>query len=284
VAYVLPNLGVVVVVLLAACWTTGGPARRASGILFGLSGVTFAWLMPADPPLARGVAALIACVGGMRLVDLRRSAWSLPHRIAHVASFVDTRRMLRVPARIDVRGFAAGAVWTVVAFWLVRWGSCLVVVYAGVSGGYCMTRAGYAALGFETGPLHMAPVLSRSVQELWGERWARPVSRWLFETFFRPAARRRHPIVGALLAFTASAVFHAYAVWVALGFSRGVTMTLSMLAYFVVQGIVMALERAVGVRKWRPAAGHVWTVGWMLATAPLFLEPAVRLLGAGAGE
>src|SRR5664279_2002316 len=102
---------------------------------------------------------------------------------------------------------------------------------------------GYSALGFDTPPLHIAPVRSRSVQELWGERWARPISDWLSETFFRPWARRRRPLLGIVLAFSVSAAFHAYAVWVGFGFSAGAAMAALTFGYFVAQAFVMALER-----------------------------------------
>ena len=68
----------------------------------------------------------------------------------------------------------------------------------------------------------------------------------------------RHIILAATLlpAFLVSAGFHAYAIWVGLGFVRGLAMAGLTLAYFVSQGIVMALERALGVRTWSPFAGH----------------------------
>jgi hypothetical protein len=50
-------------------------------------------------------------------------------------------------------------------------------------------------------------------------------------------------------------------------------------AYFVAQGAIMKLERVAGVRRWAPWAGHAWTVVWMLALAPGFVEPIVQGLG-----
>jgi hypothetical protein len=55
-------------------------------------------------------------------------------------------------------------------------------------------------------------------------------------------------------------------------------MTAWTVAYFVAQAIVMSVEQVLGVRRWPMAAGHAWTVAWMLALAPLFVEPIVRLL------
>jgi hypothetical protein len=298
-AILVPNLVAWLLVLLAALWTSGPPWRRATGIGVALCAFLPPWFLPENEPLVRGVSALIAVIGAMRVLDLRRGAWRVRERLTHVISVVDTRRLVRVPSRADARAVATGLVWlglalvgysflrarppaAPVAFWAARWGCALVVVYAGVSAGYSFAHTGYALLGFETGALHISPALARSVQELWGERWARPISIWLLETFFRPCARRRRPQTGAVLAFAVSAAFHAYAIWVALGLVRGLTMTGSMLAYFLVQALVIALERSVGVKRWPPWAGHAWTVSWMLATAPLFLEPSVRVLGVAA--
>jgi hypothetical protein len=296
VAVAWPNVVAWTFVLVAAWWTTGSPRRRAWGIVLGFSAGAAAWLVPEDLYLVRGVSAMAAFVGGMRVVDLRRGTWTARGRLAHVVSVVDTRRLVRIAPRVDGKEISVGLAWTAtellgyrlliapaptsaLAFWGWRWGSGLILAYAGVAAGYAFARAAYAAVGFETGPLHVSPVLSRSVVELWGERWARPISLWLGQTFFRPWARRRRPLQGALLAFGVSAAFHANAVWVALGLVRGLTMAAAMLAYFLAQGVIVALERALGTKRWAPWAGHLWTIMWMLATAPLFLEPSVRVLG-----
>jgi hypothetical protein len=290
-----PFLGAIIV-LLAAAWTTGSTTRRRSGVALGLTAVLPQWLMPAEPALLRGASALVACVGCMRVIDLYRGQWALGGRLLHVLSIVDTRRLARTERRLPVEALVETLAWGLVAgaaygalflplpharllSWATRWALGLVVAYAGVSAGYRLADVVYAALGFRTPPTHLAPALSRSVQELWGQRWARPISTWLGETFFLPYARRRRPVMGAFLAFVVSAAFHAYAVWIALGLVRGLPMAASMFAYFVAQAGVMGTERVLGVRTWRGWAGRTWTVCWMLATSPLFLEPAVRTLG-----
>jgi hypothetical protein len=293
---VLPNAVACVLAVVAACGTTGSRWQRAMGLVVGIGVLGPAWLLPISDPLFRGFSALLAFSWTMRIVDLGRGQWTLRDRIAHVASVVDTRRLMPSRARLDTRGLVAGSLWVapaIAAFVLLRaspsfdpiqqlgarWGGALVFVYCALGAGYALGHATYAALGFETGPLHVHPIFSRSVQELWGERWARPVSLWLRETFFRPLARRRHILAGALLAFSVSAAFHAYVVWVALGFTGGLTMAGWMLAYFVAQALVVGLERVLGVKRWAPWCGRLWTLGWMLATAPLFLEPGVRVFG-----
>ena len=282
--------------LLGAVCTTGSRARRRFGVALALSAIFPPWMMPAKYGLVRGVVALMAFVGAGRTSDLYRGDWSFWERVWHVVSVADTRKLTRAPRRLDGPRMIGGLAWlglglaaafllfTVVpsgrvAFWGARWGFGVLVVYGCIAAGYRFAEVAYAALGFVTAPLHVAPILARSVQEFWGERWARPVNLWLATTLFWPYARRRRPLLGALAAFSVSAGFHAYVVWVALGPTTGLVPAGSMFAYFVVQAAVLAGERWIGVRTWPSWAGHTWTVACMLATAPLFLEPAVRTLG-----
>ncbi len=290
-----PNLVALFIALAAACWTTGGRLQRAAGVALGIAAVLPSWLLPEQHPFVRGVSGLAAFACTMRVVDLRVGSWPLSERLAHVASFVDTRRLVRAPPRFEARVIAVGLSWLACAVggygwlrvqpaggptpsYLTRWAATLLLVYGAVSAGYALVRAAYAAVGFQTGPLHLAPLLSRSVDEFWGERWARPISVWLRETFFRPCAKRRRPVLGWLLAFAVSGAFHAYVVWVALGFVRGLAMAACMFAFFLAQACAVAFERAVSLRKWPARRGRVWTASLTLASAPLFLEPLARVV------
>jgi hypothetical protein len=290
-----PLLGALLT-LAAAGVTAGSRGRRAFGVALGLAAMLPPWLLPSELPWARGGAALVAFAGTMRVVDLARGRWPLAERLRHVVSVVDSRRLVRARPRFDGAAFARALAWGALALaaawllrtsrdqegaarWLWRWGAGLGLVYAAIECLYRVIVCAYGAMGLRTPPLHESPVLARSVQELWGERWARPISLWLGDTFFKPWARRRRPLLGVLLAFAVSAAFHAYAVWVALGVTVGLTMAAWMFAYFALQGLVMAIERVAGVRRWAPVAAHVWTVAWMVLLSPVFVEPAVRVLG-----
>jgi hypothetical protein len=291
----IPNLVACLTVLAAAALTTGGVARRRSGLALGLTALFPAWWVSADHPIVRAGSVLVMTVANMRLFDLRSGEWPLGDRVVHVLSVVDTRRLRPVPRRLDGPSLRGGLTWLVFEVlgylalqglpapsgalsWLARWGCALVVVYAGVSAVYALLRAQYGTLGLESGVLHRAPLLSVTVGELWGERWARPISAWMRDNCFRPLARRRRARSGALLAFSFSAGFHAYAIWVALGLVRGAWMALMMFAFFVTQAIAILLEQRLRARAWPRALGHAWTVAWMLGSSPLFLEPAARIL------
>ena len=244
-------------------------------------------------PLVRGVLALVFFVTMIRVIDLvrLREPWSAGRRIAHTLSFIDTRLLRREPPRIDLGGLAAGLAWGGLALIaivavrnlappcaavprLLRLAGGVVFAYAAIDAGYAMVRAGYRAAGFVTPPLHVWPLASLSIGELWGMRWARPVGHWLRTTCFVPLARRGHPVLGALLGFFASGFGHAYPVLVALGPAMGAM----MLGYFVVQGLAVIAEPRLGVATWPRAARRVWTVVIMVATSPLFVEPALRVV------
>jgi hypothetical protein len=281
-----------VLLLLAATLTTGSRLRRGLGIALALAALLPAWLVPPGHTLVRPIWVLFSFVGVMRSTDLGRMDRPIAGRLIHVVSVVDTRRLRRAPPAVDGLALRGAAAWEAAALagwygvsalgppasaaaWVARWAFALLFVYAFSAGAYLLLAAAYRAFGFVTPALHVAPLASRSVQEFWGERWNLTVSRWLGETFFRPLARRRRPIRGALLAFLASALLHAYIAWIAVG----VRMGLWSLAFFLAQGGIILLERRLVVRRWAPWAGHAWTVAWMTLLSPLFTEPMVRAMG-----
>jgi hypothetical protein len=277
---------------VAAIVTAGSRPRRAVGVVLSLASMTPPWLVPREHSLFRATWVVITFVGFARTVDLTRGVWSLSDRLVHVLSVVDTRKLTRVRPTFDRAAFLQFVAWELVAWplyhsislasrwtgpshWAFRWLAALAYMYALTAGAYPLLFFAYRAIGFITPPLHITPAASRSVQEFWGERWNRTIGSWLSETFFRPLARRRHPVLGGFAAFTASAVVHAYIEWVSVTWA----MALVVLAYFVSQAVVIGLERVVRVRTWAPWAGHVWAIGWMVGLSPLFTEPALRAFG-----
>ncbi len=243
-------------------------------------------------PLARGGLALINFVVTFRVIDLVRSRepWNARRRIIHALSFIDSRLLRRERPRIDFGALALALVWgglATLAFHavrdlaphggmnaLLRLGGGLVFAYATIDAGYATVGAGYRAAGFVTPPLHVWPLTSMSVAELWGRRWARPVSHWLRETCFLPLARRGHPALGILLGFVVSALGHAYPVLVALG----PAMAAMMLGYFVVQGLVVVAEARLGIARWPRVLRRTWTIVIMVASSPLFVVPCLRVV------
>jgi hypothetical protein len=278
--------------LLVAAFATGDRAQRRARAMLGWVCVLPTWLVPPEHVTFRALWAIVGFAGAIRTGDLRDVDWPLGRRLLHVLSIVDTRRLVAARPRLAGLALMDGAAWAGVATYaawtlaglpsaegarglLVRWTVGLVFVYALSSSAFRLLEVLYRAIGFTTPRLHLAPAESRSVQEFWGERWNRVVSTWLSETFFKPLARRRRPLVGAFLAFAVSAAVHAYIAWVAVG----VAMAGAMLLFFIAQAVIIVLERVLSVRQWRPALGHVWTVAWMVGLSPLFVEATARVLG-----
>jgi len=266
-----------------AALCAGSFARRAGALAFGLLAVLPAWW--AETPLVRGVLGLISWLLVMRLVDLVRvrTPFSLARRAWHLLSAVDSRLLEPAPRRVDFRGVAALLAWLALGVgggalaWVaprfgglgVRWLGGALIGYAAVESIWTSVRVAYGALGFGTPTLHRHPIAARTLRELWSERWATPVSHWLNANIFRPVTRLGFPRLGLLAAFAASGVGHAYGVLVALGWP----MALAMLGFFVVQGVLMVVERVLGV------SARAWVVVAMLASSPLFTEPMLRCLG-----
>jgi hypothetical protein len=274
---------------LALAATAGLLAPRAKLVAVALGAACFLgapWLA-GSVPAVRGLDALVGGVVLFRIIDLVRedAAWGARRRLLHALSFVDSRTLRAEPRALDVRALARGAAWDLVAaagFYvahapnqLVRWAGGMVFVYAAIEAGYAFIGAGYRALGFVTPPLHVLPLVSPSVTELWGKRWARPESAWLRETCFEPLQRRGHPKAGLLLAFGASGMWHAYPVFVA----TGLPLAVMMLAFFFVQSAFVVTEGLLGSARWPRPARHVLTIALMVASSPLFVEPTLCAFG-----
>jgi hypothetical protein len=299
VAVATEGMGVALYGVLAASLTltalaaTAAPRHRLLALACSATAM-FALPWVAGPvPLVRGVFALVQFVSAFRVIDLVRSRepWDARRRILHALSLIDSRLLRRARPRLEVVAVVAALTWGGLAalalrvardlparcavnpLWL-RLGGGVVFAYAAIEAGYAMIRAGYRAAGFVTPPLHIWPLASMSVGELWGMRWARPVSRWLRETCFLPLARRGHPTLGVLVGFVVSAFGHAYPVLVA----SGPAAAMMMFGYFTVQGVVVVAETRVGIAKWPRAWRRSWTITIMLATSPLFVVPCLRVV------
>lgn len=274
--------------LLAALITAGPPWRRDLGLVLALLLLLWPLAIPGSP-LLRGCLALFGFWGAARILDLARATRPLRplQRVGLVVSVIDTRHLRWSAARVDLGALLKACAWlplALAALWAalrcdppLRWLLGALVVYAVAEGLEGLVRAILALLGAESPPLHRTPIASRSLREFWGERWNLIVNRWLRTHFYMPLARRRRPVQGFALAFLASAVLHAWFIGVALGPKLAASMAL----YFVVEGLLLALEVPLGVARWPAAAGRAWMLACTLLPSPLFVEPMLRLVEAG---
>ena len=79
--------------------------------------------------------------------------------------------------------------------------------------------------------------------------------------------------------FAASALLHF---WFALA-AAGLAMALSLAGFFLIQGLLVVVERRIAVRRWPPLAQRAWTAGCVLLPLPLLLEPVLRIADSNIG-
>ena len=244
------------------------------------------------PPLSR---ALLACLGMLGLLKMLQldfdPRWAAHHPLWHGLSPFDVSKARRVATRFDVRLFGllvlhalllAGVVVGLVLLpvdlpWRAAWRLLLgaALVYTAMETATEGLRLLHRLFAVDVPPIQQAPVLARSVGEFWSRRWNRPVSDWLKEYVFLPLARRRRPGLALLAAFAVSAVFHAWLYFVALGLPAAA----SAAGFFLLQVPAVVLEAKLRIARWPALAARAWTLTWLLATSPLFVEPLLRGLG-----
>lgn len=276
------------ILVLAALVTAGSPLRRALGLLVALP--AFAVPFVADGPMARAFLAAAAFWGFARLVDLvrERREFGPLRRVIHVLAIVDSRQCEWVPPSFDVAAWsrvALASVFMLLSLWTgvvlaphhgglpLRWLAGCVFVYC-----FAETAAGLLhglgrLLGARVPPVHRHPILARSLRDFWGERWNLVVNRWLRQHCFVPLARRGRAGAGLALAFAVSVVLHTWIIAAALDLD----MVLRTAAFFSLQGVLLAVEGPLRVRRWPLPAARAWALGGTILPSPLFTEPMLRI-------
>ncbi len=277
---------------LSALVSSGGKLRRGIGLVCGFLPLGVPFVIGHEAPMITFFVALTAVLATIRATDLygETAPWTFPRRLWHVVAGFDTRLARRIPRRVDRRLMAEISVWGVVsalvlaAGWtlckrldgwpryVVRWATFAAFAVTMFEFVPRLVVAGYAAFGVEVPPLHDRPYLSRSVGEFWGVRWNKVIGGWLRSSFYVPLARRGWPRAGMLAAFGMSALLHAYLVLPGAAWPWAVLMS----GFFVVQAMLMTLERSMKVKRWAPAPARVWTIGALLLVSPMLSEPALQ--------
>jgi len=126
--------------------------------------------------------------------------------------------------------------------------------------------------GVECDALFRAPLAARSLGEFWARRWNLAFSEMTAMAVYRPLLRRVGRAPATVAAFLFSGVLHELAI--SLPVRRGYGLPL---AYFVVQGGLVLIERALQARgraiaatRW---AARVWVLGWLALPLPLLFHP-----------
>ncbi len=286
-------LGLLVVFICLGAWAVDyrtGWARIVTVLCAIGSIITPAFV--SGPPLLRFIVATAGTLAAFRSLDLTRDRrhWPLHQRLWLATSMLDIRRLKPIPPRLSGRGLALTVAFTglaaagyALAFWvaprtdaprLMRWLGGVLFIYGVADTFNHGATTLFCAVGQRPARLHHAPILALSVGAFWSRHYNLSVSDWLGRHFHRPWARRGHSRLGLALAFIVSAAFHAWLAYVPLD----ATMAVLMGVFFLVQAVAILLEQRLGQARWPRAARHIWTVTWMLGSAPLFVEPFLRIV------
>jgi hypothetical protein len=272
---------------------TGSMWQRGAAVLIVAAGYVVPFLAPADPTF-RAFVALGSLWFTARTMELLREPKPVPatRRLWHIIGMVDTLRSRHIAPLIDTSALIRLLVCAplVVAGWVgissanhllsgaarlaVRWSTGVVFVYTAVETVVALVILLYGLLGIDPRPLHDDPIRSRTITEFWSRRWNRAVHRFLKQTIFAPVARRGHTELGMVLAFLMSAFIHFAFMLPAVGLGWAAIMG----AFFVLQLPFLWAERALHVNRWPALLARAWTLGLLLVSSPLFVEPVLQIV------
>lgn len=281
--------------------TADGGRRAALWAVASLAVLAAPWGLP-DIPVLRFFVSVCAVLAFMRLTEtwLGRGAGASTQQFADYFWYftffgevrpnpAGTRPVARRQGAWRVaRGLskAIGVVGLVAVStaWPSLWDSfvlrslwCLWAGYLGATGaadvvsGLQMVVSGHGCA--ET---FVLPPLARSPGDFWGRRWNLVFRNVSHRVLFQRIARSRGVFAAGAAVFLWSIVAHEYLVVATLGYTRG-----DMALFFGLQGVMtLLLSRIRRGQPWPTlvAVGAHWA--WMIATAPVFFLPVLRVFPA----
>lgn len=81
--------------------------------------------------------------------------------------------------------------------------------------------------------------------------------------------------LGILCSFLVSGALHGWPILIALGTSAA----FSVVVFFVIQGVFVLAERRLSIHTWPVTMARTWTLGILLASSPLLIDPDLRVFG-----
>jgi hypothetical protein len=245
----------------------------------------FVWTAPLNVLLLAGFMCVpfLAAAG---LLNVQPIA-GFRARVAHLCAWSDTYPLQRGARRFDAAAlrnlFLATAVFAVAVAIVetvsangldlpMRWlaggiGALAIGEMATTGPNFVM-----AALGINAPPFFQSPYRSVTISEFWSKRWNLASGELLRRCCFAPLAR-----CGAVFAmfatFAVSAVGHALMAFFVLGRWK---IAVVFGAFFLAQPLLIAAERRLAVRRWRPEAGRAWTLTALAITSPMIIEPTLQ--------
>lgn len=247
------------------------------------------WLVPADFPLLRLLAAISAAIVAIKVIDValdvrQRSAPTWREYTDFLANpFTYVRRCLVLERRPALRenllsltgGLVGCAIGLAVldSLFRVDWSdwhflaehvSKVVAFMLSVSFGLTAAAAVWRLCGGTARDYMDKPLAARTPAEFW-RRYNRCMQQFFWRDIFRTSGGRRAPIRTMLLVFALSALLHELIFIAAIGKVQGY-----QTAFFVVQGLAAALTARVKVKGWLTVPWTVGTLIFNLASSVLF--------------
>jgi hypothetical protein len=125
--------------------------------------------------------------------------------------------------------------------------------------------------GVDTYLLFNEPLKSGTLNEFWSRRWNIAFSEMTSIAVFRPLKQKIGAIPALLLAFMFSGVLHEMAISVPVNKGYGLPM-----AYFVIQGLAVALEKFLItkniIRAGNTVIDKIWLFSWLVIPLPLLFH------------
>ncbi|MCA9173909.1 MAG: hypothetical protein KDB14_05420 [Planctomycetales bacterium] len=266
-----PSLRWLVLLPLAACWVFV-PGLAPTWKLFAISISIFAVVKcettryflatTNERPTARELTAwLLFWVGLDPAAFFRRRAGSTP-RLAEwiwgaIRALLGLGLLLIVAPRCLARN-------ELLAGWIAMTGLILTLHF----GAFHLLALAWRRAGRDVVPIMLSPIRSTSLSEFWSRRWNLAFRDFAHTFVFRPLARRRRIQLAEWAAFTFSGLIHELAISVPAGAGYGLP-----LAYFLLQGCGVWLERRLPLTNWR-ICGWCYTACFTAPAAWWLFHPA----------
>ncbi len=125
--------------------------------------------------------------------------------------------------------------------------------------------------GVGTYYLFRSPAKAKSLNEFWSKRWNLAFSEMTSVAIFRPLKDKTGSAIALMLAFVFSGLLHELALSVPVNSGYGLP-----LLYFIIQGIIVLVEKVLFSRKVRflqnSILARVWVFFWLVAPMPLLFH------------
>jgi hypothetical protein len=263
--------------------------RKTALVVLGLPILLSPCLIPADRPLVRFLAAVIAASLVIKLVDLDIGARkgtkpvlrTFLSFVLNPFSFVQ-RKLAAEPhssRRRDllrllggVLGLVAG-IAVLAALFRIDWHPYVFIVehcakvggfYLALLPGVSAVAAGWRLLGGKARDTMDHPEAAATPADFW-RRYNRPMQQFFFEDLFKPLGGRKAPVRVTLLVFAVSAVLHEYLFGIAIGRVQGY-----QTLFFLLQGCAVVVTLRVKPEGWHRFPWMAATLAFNLTSSMLF--------------